>query len=260
MSTPQHEHDATGDAPPDTMIRAVPDAAGIIQLENLWALSEVRHGFATRRGRLEDVVPGPVARLKQVHGVDAVTLPPEPADRAPFLRNEVDRRPRADALITDVPGATVAVAVADCLPLLIADPNAGVIAAVHAGWRGLAAGVIENAIDAMVTGFGAEPTDLVVGIGPAIGPCCFEVGPEVLDAFNDRGYGDQAQVLGPPGDRPYCNLSAVASAIVGRLGVPRDQVADAALCTKCNSDWLWSYRQDGDDAGRMICGIALAQP
>ncbi len=152
----------------------------------------------------------------------------------------------------------MAVAVADCLPVLIADPHARVVAAVHAGWRGLTAGVIENAVETMASGFGAEPADLVVGIGPAIGPCCFEVGPEVLDAFNERGYGDEARVAGPQGERPYCNLSAVASAIVRRLGVPRDSVADAALCTKCNSDWLWSYRQDGDNAGRMICGISLA--
>lgn len=239
------------------MIRALPDAEGILQLEILSGLPGVRHGFATRRGRLEDVVPQPVARLKQVHGAAVLTLPPEPDDRTPFLEAKVDLRPHADALITDRPATTVAVAVADCLPVLIVDPHAGVVAAVHAGWRGLAAGVIENVVETMATGFGAEPADLVVGIGPAIGPCCFEVGPEVLDAFVERGYGDEACVTGPPAERPYCNLSAVASAIVRRLGVPRENVADAALCTKCNSDWLWSYRQDGGNAGRMICGIAL---
>lgn len=258
MLAPQHDHGAASDARSDAMIRAVPDAAGVIQLGTLRALSAVRHGFASRRGRLEDVVPGPVARLQQVHGAEALTLPAEPSDRTPFLEEEIDRRPRADALVTGVPGAAVGVAVADCLPLLIADPNAGVVAAVHAGWRGLAAGVIENAVDTMVAGFGAKPVDLVVGIGPAIGACCFEVGPEVLDAFNDRGYGDQARVPGPPADRLYCNLSAVAAAIIRQLGVPPEHVTDAALCTKCNSDWLWSYRQDGDNAGRMICGIALA--
>ena len=239
------------------MIRALADAEGILQLEILWALPGVRHGFATRRGRLEDVVPQPIARLNQVHGIEVLTLPPEPADRTPFFEAEVDLRPPADALITDRQATTVAVAVADCLPVLIVDPHVGVVAAVHAGWRGLAAGVIENVVETMATGFGAKPANLVVGIGPAIGPCCFEVGPEVLDAFAERGYGDEARVTGPPAEHPYCDLSAVASAIVRRLGVPRDNVADAALCTKCNSDWLWSYRHDGDNAGRMICGIAL---
>ncbi len=258
MRTPQHEHHAARQAPPQTMIRALPDAEGILQLEILSTLPGVRHGFATRRGRLEDVVPKPVARLKQVHGAEALTLPPDPADRTPFLEAEVDLRPHADALITDRPGATVAVAVADCLPVLIADPHARVVAAVHAGWRGLAAGVIENAVETMASGFGAEPADLVVGIGPAIGPCCFEVGPEVLDAFSERGYGDEARVPSPQDERPYCNLSAVAAAIFRRIGVPPDNVADAALCTKCNSDWLWSYRQDGDNASRMVCGISLA--
>ena len=89
------------------MIRALPDAEGILQLEILSGLPGVRHGFATRRGRLEDVVPQPVARLKQVHGAAVLTLPPEPDDRTPFLEAKVDLRPHADALITDRPATTV---------------------------------------------------------------------------------------------------------------------------------------------------------
>ncbi len=238
------------------MIRPLPDVEGVLQLENLHACDGFRHGFATRRARLADALPSPIARLRQVHGAEVHTLPSEPGARGPYLRDAVDERPPADALVSDAVGVTVAVAVADCLPVLIADPGTGACAAVHAGWRGLAAGVVENAVAALQSGHGSDPADLVVGIGPAIGPCCFEVGPEVIAAFAARGYEAEATVPGPPDTRPHANLPAVALAIVRRLGVAEQKVADAALCTMCNSDWLWSYRRDAEAAGRMLCGIA----
>ena len=241
------------------MIRALPDAEGILQLEKLHALPAVRHGFATRRGRLEEVTPAPAARLRQVHGTEVVTLPRDPDARNPFYRTTVEERAPGDALITGDLGSTVAVAVADCLPLLFADRRARAVAAVHAGWRGLAAGVIENTVAALESTYGITPGDLVVGIGPAIGPCCFEVGPEVIEAFAARGYEAEARVSGPREARPYADLGAVAAAILGRLEVPDDNVAHAAVCTLCNSDWLWSYRAAGDAAGRMLCGIALVR-
>jgi YfiH family protein len=240
------------------VIRSLPDAEGVIQLQNLQAVPGVRHGFATRRGRLEDVAPAPVGRLRQVHGADVLALPHDTAAREPFYRTTVGERPPADALMTDVLGATVAVAVADCLPILFADPRARVVAAVHAGWRGLAAGVIENTVAAMTSTYGSNPSDVVVGIGPAIGPCCFEVGPEVIEAFAERGYEAEARVSAREGARPHADLGGVAAAILRRLEVPDESVIDAAVCTLCNSEWLWSYRRDGDAAGRMLCGIALS--
>lgn len=239
------------------MIRALPDAEGVLQLENLHAVPGVRHGFAARRGCLQDVVPAPAARLRQVHGTEVLALPQDAAARRPFYRTTVDERPPADGLMTDAPGATVAVAVADCLPLLFADRRARAVAAVHAGWRGLAAGVIENTVAALEAMYGISPSDLVVGIGPAIGPCCFEVGPEVIEALAERGYEAEARVSGVQGTRPYADLGAVATAILRQLAVPDDNVSHAGVCTVCNSDQLWSYRADGAAAGRMLCGIAL---
>jgi len=237
------------------MIRALPDAEGIIQLELLSAVPGLRHGFATRRGNLEEVVASPIARLRQVHGAEVLVLPSEDAARQPFLCAAIEGRPAADALITDQLNAGVAVAVADCMPVLIADPRSGAVAAAHAGWRGLAAGIIENTVAALATNYGSRTEDLVVGIGPAIGPCCFEVGPEVIEAFAARGYEAEARAPGDAGARPHADMGAVATAILSRLGVPQAQVADAALCTLCHSDTLWSYRKDGDHAGRMLCGI-----
>jgi YfiH family protein len=241
------------------MIRAIPDAVGIVQLDLLSGLPHVRHGFETRTGRLADVVPTPIARLHQVHGADVLLLPDGNGALEPFLRPLAADRPEADALITDRPGATVAVAVADCLPMLLADRNGRAVAAVHGGWRGLAGGVLESAIAALGEAFGTEPEDLVLGIGPAIGPCCFEVGPEVIEAFDARGYGAPAAVVEIPGARPHVNLEAVARHVALDNGVPAGSIATAGLCTKCNADWLWSYRAAGDSAGRLICGIALGE-
>ena len=239
------------------MIRNPPDVEGIVQLENLWMLPGIRHGFATRWGHLENVVPPSIARLKQVHGANVLILPQQLEDRFQFMETNKNLWPHADGLITNCPEVTVAVAVADCLPVLIADPVAGVVAAVHAGWRGLSSGVLENAIEMMASGFGTKPANCVVGIGPSIGPCCYEVGPEVLAAFNEQGYGAEARVPVSKNEQLHCNLGAVGSAITQKLGVPQHNVVNAGLCTKCNSDWLWSYRRDGDNAGRMLCGISL---
>ncbi|HEX9700304.1 MAG TPA: polyphenol oxidase family protein [Acidobacteriota bacterium] len=239
------------------------ETGGVLQLDNLQRAAGFRHGFETRRGRLADAVAGPVARLRQVHGAAVRRLPAAASEQQPFFAAALGSRPEGDALITDLPGVTVAVAVADCLPILIADPRAGAVAAVHGGWRGIAGGVLEAAIGALGSAFGSRPADLILGIGPAIGPCCFEVGEEVIEALAARGYGEMARVEAgrpEPGSagprRPHCDLAAVAVAIAVDAGVPPGQIEAAGLCTRCNSDWLWSYRKDGERAGRMLCGIA----
>lgn len=249
-------------------LRALPSATHVLELELLARVPGIAHGFETRSGDLTDVTPQPVACVHQVHGGTVVRLPAESADWRPFLEIEPEARPEADSLITDQRSVTVAVSVADCLPILIADPVHGAVAAVHGGWRSLAGGIIESTIEAMATEFGTEPSDLVVGVGPGIGPCCFEVGPEVIEALAARGCGNAARAPDPAAElvggasaaaraKPHADLMAVTRAALGNSGVAADQIDEAALCTLCHSDFLWSYRQDGDAAGRMLCGIGL---
>ena len=121
-------------------------------------------------------VAGPLYVARQVHGA-AVARVRAGDDPAAIARIE------ADALITDDPGVALGVFVADCIPALIVDPRTGAVAAAHAGWRGTVAGVLPAAVRALVRRFGARPGDLRVALGPAIGPCCFEVGAEVVAAF-----------------------------------------------------------------------------
>jgi hypothetical protein len=156
------------------------------------------------------VSPSRLIRLKQVHGAEVVVVrrQPQAADvgaaadsRAPdnvpgsisVPRNRADYisvdaqadadRPRADIVMTDDPGVAIVVQAADCVPLLLADPVTGAVAAVHAGWRGTAAGVARVAVSAMTSHFGTRPADLVAAVGPSIGACCYQVGRDVLDAF-----------------------------------------------------------------------------
>lgn len=146
----------------------------------------------------------------------------------------------ADALWTSTPGLAVVVQTADCVPVLLA--GAGQVAAVHAGWRGLAAGVVEAACDAL----GAVEH---AWIGPSIGPCCYEVGPEVAAQFEQAS--PQVLQVGQ-GDRSYLDLRLATRA---RLPVgARVELVDE--CTRCQPRW-WSYRRDRADAGRNFALIWL---
>src|SRR5258705_9878187 len=126
------------------------------------------------------VPPERVVSLNQVHGREVVTVRRNVA--ADALRAMQAERPQADALVSDAPDVALVVRAADCVPLLIGDSRTGTVAAVHAGWRGTAAGVAAAAIGALARGFGSRPGDLVVPVGPAIGPCCYEVRPDLVDA------------------------------------------------------------------------------
>jgi YfiH family protein len=197
---------------------------------------------------------------RQVHGADLAT----PADRGPpfrgsFCTNGVDGEPRnideiarVDGHVVDRPGLAPFVFTADCLPVALAGP--GGVAMLHCGWRGLAAGILARGAAAV----GA--TD--AAIGPGIGPCCYEVGSEVLAAFADLGEG--IAVDGPnsrPGldksARRHLDLAEVARRLLAEAGVER--VESAGLCTSCESALFFSHRRDAGRTGRQG-GLAWIDP
>ena len=201
-----------------------------------------------------------VARANQVHGNAVVTvrrgLPPS------------DHPVDADVLVSDDPAIAVAVRSADCVPLLLADPATGAVAAVHAGWRGTAARVAVAAIDALSREFGARAADLVAAIGPSIGPCCYDVGPELVDAFAAAGHERhliQRWFATPPpprGSREPTRLRLdVAGANRDQLvlaGVPEKNIHLSGLCTAMHLEVLTSYRVEKEKAGR-IAGVIRAR-
>ena len=198
-----------------------------------------------------------VVTLNQVHGRKVVTCrrgwPPVPG------------RQDADALVSDDPGIAVAVRAADCVPLLLADARTGAVAAVHAGWRGTAAGVVPAAAQALEREFGARPKDLVAAIGPSIGACCYDVGTEHVDAFAAAGHARHLidrWFLAPPArrgsrERPELRLD-VAAANRDQLilaGLREENLHDCGLCTAMHLDVLTSYRAEKEKAGRLAAVI-----
>ena len=242
------------------------------------ALAPIRHGFFTRKGGASsgifaglncgtgssdqaeivainrarvagamDVAPGDLALARQVHSARAmpVTEPPHPA-------------PEADALVTATPGVALAVLTADCQPVLLADPEAQVIAAAHAGWRGALDGVLEATLDSMVE-LGAERGRIRAVIGPTISQRAYEVGPEFLEDFIIEDPENSRFFAGGEGDRlhfdlPSFGLHRLRSAGIGEAEWTRH-------CTYSDPERFFSYRRAthaGEaDYGRLISVICL---
>jgi YfiH family protein len=179
-------------------------------------------------------------------------------------------RPEADVLLSGDPRVAVAVRAADCVPLLLADRRTGCVAAVHAGWRGTAAGAAAAAVDSMKREFGSRPADLAAAVGPCIGSCCYEVGPDVVDVFaaagHSRGLIDRWFVSVPPprGSRGHTTLRLdVAAANRDQLilgGVPENRIYVAGICTAMHLDVLTSFRAEKESAGRIAGVIRPLRP
>ncbi len=198
------------------------------------------------RARLQAGLPGPICWLQQVHGINV-----HHADSAVSARATL---PTADAAITMRAGQVLAIMTADCLPLLLADAQGRIVAAVHAGWRGLAAGVIEATVDAMRARLG-EDAELAAWLGPAIGPASFEVGQEVMDAFCEQdGQASSAFLPGPAEGKYWCDLYALARRRLVSRGVTR--VSGGDLCTVRDPTRFYSHRRDRR-TGRMASLIWL---
>ena len=206
------------------------DSRQIYRSTELDALPWVVHGFGTRYSDIPALFEN-LATLKQIHSAECVAA----CGRTGVLGE-------ADALLENSPGAVVAVKTADCIPVLLADERHRAVAAVHAGWRGTAAGVVGRAIEAMACEFATEPADLRAAIGPGIGKCCYEVGPEVAERF---GLSGRAHI-----DLAEENRRQLAERGVGRIDV-------AVLCTKCLAEEFHSYRRDGQRAGRLYSFVGL---
>ncbi|MGQ0384864.1 MAG: peptidoglycan editing factor PgeF [Gammaproteobacteria bacterium] len=195
---------------------------------------------AANRHRLRAALalPGEPAWLTQAHGSAVARLPgPLPAS--------------ADAAVAFVPGAVCAILVADCLPVFLASREGDRVGIAHAGWRGLAAGVVEAAVAAL----DIDPARLVAWLGPCIGPRAFEVGPEVREAFLAQDAAAAADFQPGRAGRFMADLPALARRRLAAGGVM--EVFDSGLCTHADAARFYSYRRDGE-TGRMAALIWLA--
>lgn len=213
-----------------------------------------------------------LVRMKQVHGRAVVIAD----DRQGQLASPL---PEADIVLASHPENVIAVQAADCVPMLVADRRLGVVSAAHAGWRGLALGVPRATVKAMAETYGSRSEDLVIAIGPSVGACCYEVGPDVMTAFEAGGFGsdqrrswfhDRPAVLA--GNPPMAGLRRERQpwhaffdgwqAAIDQLlaaGVPQANISCARLCTASHPEVLCSYRRDGIAAGRIAGAITPAR-
>ena len=201
----------------------------------------------TNRRRLAEHAgydPAALQMARHVHGTDVWTVGQPLADDATF-----------DGLVCDRVGAVLAAFAADCIPILFAEPDARVCGAAHAGWRGTVAGVARNVI-ARMQALGARPDRVRVALGPSIGPCCFEVGPEVVAAFRDAlGEVPGLVVAGPRKD--HIDLRVATRAVLERAGVAPAHIDDRPPCTRCEATRFFSYRRDGKAGGIHMAFIGM---
>ncbi len=219
------------------------DADGVLKAPILDAFPWLTHGFGTRLSAEwpeRGFTGGALVRLKQVHSnrvVDAGSIPHGMIEEG-------------DALVAARPGTLVSVRTADCIPILIADPRSHAVAAIHAGWRGTVAGIAGATILSMRRLFDSVPEDLVAAIGPGIGPCCFEVGPEVSAQFQET-FPERADL----GLHTSVDLAeANRRKLIGGGLIPGNILIDAR-CTRCEGHLFHSWRRDGAKAGRMTAAI-----
>ncbi|AZB63175.1 peptidoglycan editing factor PgeF [Cereibacter sphaeroides] len=242
------------------------------------ALAPFRHGFFTRKGGassgvfaglncgpgssdLAEVVTINRARVAEAMGVAAdrlVTVNQVHSPDVLTVTEPLAERPRADALVTAVPGLAIAVLTADCQPVLMADAEAGVVAAAHAGWRGTKAGVLEATLAAMED-LGADRARVAAVIGPTISQAAYEVGPEFVEEFLDEDPEAARFFAQGPGDRALFDLPAFGLARLRAAGV--GQAEWTRHCTYRDPERFFSYRRTthaGEaDYGRLISAIRL---
>jgi YfiH family protein len=230
-----------------------------------------RHGFGTRKAEPELLRASgwKVVRAQQVHS-DIIHVVDGPAQL------------RGDALITATPGLALAVATADCLPVLLADPENRVVAAIHAGWRGTLKRITQKTVSLMRARFGTNPERLLAALGPGIQVCCYEVGMEVVEEFRSQfSYGEElfanlepenpALVMLPRQhlagahavmrelevQHAFLNIEEANTRQLLEAGVPRARISRGAPCTACRFDLLYSYRKEGRGQGHQSSGVGI---
>lgn len=180
---------------------------------------------------------------EQVHG-NSVTV----------ATKDVKRYPGVDGLVTSSSGASLMIRTADCIPILLFDPSRRVIAAVHAGWKGLYGDIIASAVQTM-SQLGGVPGNMIAVLGPHIGDCCYSVSVERIGLFVQKGFHHTA-IVRQSGMLSYLNLAEIAGQQLEEAGITADHRETLGICTHCDKRF-YSYRRDSTGAGRNISIIQL---
>lgn len=259
----------------------------LLKFENLSRVSNLTHFITTRKGGISlppyhslnlglhthddllhvqanrvllaketGIAPEKFLYASQVHSGDVKII-----DQSAFENGVLVQNPRTDATITNLPGICLMVMVADCVPVLLFDPVKRVSAVIHAGWRGTVHNITSNTILAMVQHYRSNPANILAGIGPSIGPCCYEVGEDVKD-FVSQSFGTTEGYLIRKDDssKPHFDLWYANRQQLTNKGVQPANIETSGLCTRCHRDVFFSSRASSGITGRFAAGICILPP
>jgi len=210
---------------------------GYMLSANQKIVNENRKIFLEESGGLE----GHTAIGKQVHSVSVRNI------------NSAGEYEDTDGMLTQTPGLSLIVSVADCLPIFLYDPENGAIGSVHSGWKGTEGKIVINAINQMSDSYGTSPSNLLCAIGPSIEGACYEVGVEVATQFDDK------YLKASDEGKFYLDLKAVLTAQMLSTGVRFENIEISEVCNKCDADNFFSHRREGEKSGRMW-GLIRLEP
>ena len=207
----------------------------------------VLHGISDRNTSHENllkrlgIAPGRLARLQQVHGGKVVKI-----DAKTALSDEISG---ADGAVTDVKEIALSVRTADCLPILLYDPENNAIGIAHAGWKSTKEKIAKNIIEAMKRNYKSAPSRILTGLGPALRQCCYEVNSEFLMHFPDS--------VVKMAHKHYFDLVGENAEQLIAAGISAKNIFDCGICTACRNNEFFSFRKEKDKAGRMLSVIML---
>jgi polyphenol oxidase len=245
------------------------DQITFLHSETLNQIPGLVHAFSTRRAERNDFSlgpadsPNPMIQMNRARFLAAIGAPGWPIIKLKQIHSgivvDVDDTSAAseavagDAGVTALRGVVLAVQTADCVPVLVADIESRVVAAIHAGWRGTAVGIVMIAVTRIVEKFHIDPKSLHAVIGPHIGVCCYEVGEDVVQAMPDASAVETREEW----SKPHVNLASANRRQLMETGIPETQIETSSLCTKCREDLFHSYRRDGKRMGHLLSVIGL---
>lgn len=175
-------------------------------------------------------------------------------------QERADSIPDSDGLVTNVPGICLMAMMADCVPVLLYDPVKDVIGVSHAGWRGIIRKVTKNTVARMIKEFGCKPANILVGIGPSIGPCCYEIGEDVEKAVKEAfDKTNQLLIKKPKKGKKHLDLWKANIDQLNCIGIPEGNIETSGICTSCESDTYYSSRLGIGITGRFAAGIMIKE-
>jgi hypothetical protein len=210
-----------------------------------WVGDDSAHVDENWRRWREVIGDAPIARCHQVHGKSVRIV----------TRANINERPEGDGMVTAERGILLAVASADCVPILMADARGNIVGAIHAGWRGVIAGISQEGVRAMES-LGTMPRDIRAALGPSIGQCCFEVDDDLAHRFAREVEGSEHHACAGRSGKSHLDLRGIIADQLMLAGVPRESIINVGPCTKCANDRFFSRRADGS-SGLQLSFIGI---